>query len=198
MRIQDYLNRFKQNSVNLVGPKQWPSHELLEPILYVDGGSRYQLSSEGFSLGDNDSSNHPLDHQLPTDKDYSDLAYALRHCHNFKTLNLFGFLGGRKDHEIMNFGELHSFLQGQKFTQAHFENQVSAFSQGRWPIEFSGIFSLFCFEKAHVSLIGKVKYQLHQAPLKPFSSQGLSNIAQGPFILECDKPVFAFFNEAVS
>ncbi|MFI5391452.1 MAG: hypothetical protein ACHQYQ_08830, partial [Bacteriovoracales bacterium] len=67
------------------------------------------------SVGDGDSSNFPMDFNLPEEKDYSDLKFALDLIPpNVEKINLWGFLGGRRDHEIINFGEVNNWLLKSK------------------------------------------------------------------------------------
>lgn len=194
MKVTDYLSKFPKNTINIIGPMRSATTEFVEPNIFVDGGAALRSANSGFSLGDNDSFDGKLDEILPTEKHYSDFAYALSHCQGFKTLNLFGFLGGRKDHEIINLGEVHHFLK-QSHSHVNFENQIMAFSHGTWDLNHSGTFSIFCFESTLISIKGNVHYKLEDSRLKPFSSHGLSNIGQGRFSIKSDNPFFIFLEQ---
>ena len=192
MKIENYLSKFSKKAIQLVGPTPTSIMDFPGPCLYIDGGAKQRKSAKGFSLGDNDSFSGQLDHVLPTKKDFSDLSYALSHCHNFQELYLYGFLGKRRDHELINFGEVHHFLGEQTRCKVMFENEVIALSAGQWDFNFDQRFSLFCFKKTLISLSGEVEYSLDQEHLKPYSSHGLSNHARGKFSLNCHRPCFIF------
>lgn len=192
MKIENYLKNFNENVVTLVGPMLRTRTQFNEPVIFVDGGKNAQCDNLGYSIGDNDSYHARLDYTLPTEKDYSDLSYVLSHCHKFKNLYLYGFLGGRKDHELINLGELHHLLVNGFNTRAIIDESVLAFSAGEWKIELNQAFSLICFIPTTVQLEGCIKYPLHNQTLKPFCSHGLSNIASGKFILKINNPCFIF------
>ena len=109
--LTKYLKENK-GPLTIVGPLYIGEADFKEPVLFIDGGSRFRNSPEGLSLGDNDSSIGELDILLSPDKDFSDLSYALRNIpSHYKEIHLQGFLGGRKDHEIINMGEVQNFLK---------------------------------------------------------------------------------------
>ena len=195
MKIDDYLSKYPLDFINIVGPMLKQQLNLEGPIIYVDGGANFRKKKEGFSLGDNDSSHSKLDLCLPPDNNYSDLSFALKHCKRFHQLELHGFLDGRKDHEIINFGEVHHHLKNETGQQVNFEKKVCAYSHGEWEIKYKGLFSIFCFEETKLSILGKIKYPLKDHSIKPFSSYGLSNISEGDFSIKADGPVFIFFTE---
>lgn len=194
MDVFKYLSQFSTNSVQLIGPMPCEIPNTSGPILYIDGGTKHKKDGLGFSLGDNDSHQEKLDQILPKEKDYSDLSYALSQCHQFNELYLYGFLGGRKDHELINLGEVSHFLNHKTNSFAHFEGQILAYAKGEYEITHNNTFSLFCFNETKITLSGKIKYPLSDEPLKAHSSHGLSNEAQGKFGLKTERPIFLFLH----
>ena len=193
----DKTSQFKK--LILIGPCPLPSftRKQLEefkniPLVFIDGGKNHikNLQLEGsknsFSVGDGDSYSGPLSKVIPKEKDFSDLAYCLSHIpKNILEIDLYGFLGGRKDHEIANLGEIHKFIKRKKKPiLAKFDDKIIILSPGRWNLCHKGIFSLFCLEPSFIELSGNIKYSLKKSTqLSPLSSQGLSNKASGNFQL---------------
>ncbi len=192
----------RRTSVRLVGPMLGAAHAPVGPTIYVDGGTKFKPSGPSpfpfISLGDGDSGG-PLDELLPVEKDYSDLAFVLRELpRHVDHLSLFGFLGGRRDHELANFGEVHQFLRVRRQARVDFLDgrlAVVAFS-GSLDLDVRGVFSLLVFESTAVSLSGLCKYKLDgSVMLEPASSHGLSNEGFGVVSLQTNKPAFIFLNE---
>ncbi len=192
----DQLSRVEE--VTLVGPlaasrPTWP-----EPCIFIDGGSRHQGTSPlHISVGDADSSVGKIDHLLPAQKDYSDLAYVLGQLPmHLKRLSMVGFLGGRRDHELINLGEVHRFLCSRHNpTECDLDWSVCGFSPGRWHLKLQGGFSLLTFETTKVTLTGDCAYRLVEpTELKLMSSHGLSNEGFGVVELRNDGPVFILKN----
>jgi thiamine pyrophosphokinase len=170
---------------------------MTEPIVYVDGGSSARQShKEGFSVGDGDSFAGELDEKLPTNKDYSDLAYVFQNSINrFQEINLIGFLGGRRDHELINIGEACSFLNEQTIkTKISFGSEVIVLSKGIWEININGLFSVVSFSSQKILLSGACKYQIENSLLKSVSSHGLSNEGHGQVKLECEEALVIFLS----
>lgn len=196
---QNFLKRLAgHNEVTVVGPlaqkrEQWP-----DPTIFVDGGSRHQSNNQTqFSVGDGDSSFHQVDHLLPSEKDFSDLAYVFKFLpDNLKRVAMVGFLGGRRDHEMINLGETHHFLKSRpQPTEVDIDWTICAFSAGLWHLQFTGLFSLIAFEEALVRLTGSCRYKLEKPTLLPtVSSLGLSNESNGLVEIETNRPVFIFKN----
>lgn len=195
------------SAVTLVGPIHGREHHPENPTIYVDGGARFRAPSGGaapsFSLGDGDSGGGALDRMLPADKDHSDLAAALALLPaEVRLVHLAGFLGGRTDHELMNFGEVHRFLMGRSgFTRVDFQNRedrvpILAFHGGPMEMEIHGEFSVFTFAPvALAEIAGDCRYPLTvSSMLKGTSSQGLSNVGHGRVSLRADVPLFVFLN----
>ncbi len=196
--VERYLeNHAGASRVQLVGPLASPQTALAEPVIFIDGGAGLRVAGEGVAVGDGDSFDGHLDHRLDPDKDFSDLAFALG-ClgPRFREIELVGFLGGRRDHELLGFGEVFHFLDRRGTpARVRFDREVEAFSAGRWRFEARGTFSLALFAPCRVTLGGDCRYPI--APdtrVTPMSSLGLSNVGHGHVELEADGPVFIFHN----
>ncbi len=190
----------KAQSLTLIGPLLQLAVKETAPIIYVDGGARYKTTEQGLSVGDGDSFDGDLDERLNPHKDYSDLAYVLASVPtHFRELFLYGFLGGRRDHEWVNLGEANAFLKHRhQATKIHFESEVTGFSAGKWQLSIHGTFSLLCLEPAKVMLSGACQYPLPQATsIVPLSSRGLSNVGEGDIVLQTDQPVFIVYEQTV-
>ncbi|MFT6071464.1 MAG: thiamine pyrophosphokinase [Bacteriovoracaceae bacterium] len=191
-------------SAVLVGPllKKTEAQSINSPhLLLVDGGldlaTEYSLDANRscFSVGDGDSSKGPLDEILPIIKDYSDLAYALSILpEEVETVELYGFLGGRLDHELCNFGEVFHYLKDKKNqTKVIIGPEVMALSSGTWKLSKQGSFSLISFEDAEVKLTGDAVFELGQwTKIKAFSSHGLSNEGSGIIELHLRSPILLY------
>lgn len=107
---------------------------------------------------------------------------------------MLGFLGGRKDHELINFAEAHSYLKNiNNSTAVHFDKSISAYSQGKWTININGTFSLFAFEPLRLQVSGECEYLISKdIDFKHLSSHGLSNVGNGEVAITCDGPIFLF------
>lgn len=174
-----------------------------EAILAVDGGIQHTKKAD-FWVGDGDSSPSltlPLHrHHLSREKDFSDFKAALDLIPQAKTIYLWGFLGGRRDHELAVFGECADFLKHHLQCRIYLYEEGKlvgmALPPGSGDIQYTGGFSLFVMEKARVRLVGDVLYQLPQPSLlSPFSSHGLSNRASGSLRYESEAPLFFIFGE---
>lgn len=199
----------QENEWALIGPMgprlPWSLKHL--PLLVVDGGANF-CEEMDIWLGDGDSKNvvikarHVFD--FPSKKNSSDFALALTlftpSCS--LTLHCWGFLGGRRDHEIINFGEALTFLKDKLDCKVIFYDSVTAdasvqcFGPGRWQLEHHGVFSVATHQQTKISITGSCAYKLlEMTELKPLSSLGLSNSASGAFELNCEGPVMLFFPE---
>lgn len=194
LNLKKYLEEFENNNaLSIVGPFYDKYYNFSEPVVFVDRGVEFKNESSGFSVGDGDSTNKNLNELLNPEKNFSDLSYVLVNIpNNFKEINLLGFLGGRRDHELINFAECHQFLKSKTQTKVIFENKVLALSRGDWSLDIKGLFSVFLFEKAEISLNGKCKYPSNK--LKELSSHGLSNVGNGEIQFKSSSPFFIFFN----
>lgn len=178
------------------------------PRICVDGGARHTASMDIW-IGDADSwkekVNAPDVFKLPIDKDQSDLAVAMelfQEPRHYK-FHFWGFLGGRKDHELFNLGESLNFLEQHQECQILYYNEKGHMTfflagAGIWKFNHQGTFSLGTLKKTDVKLTGQVKYPVAKThPLYPLSSLGLSNMSEGEFQLENHGPVFLYFPEEV-
>ncbi len=201
MTLSDYLRQplFADcQRVNLIGPFFDGEAVTTEPIVYVDSGSEFRGPNQGFSVGDGDSSSQPLDEKLIAEKDYSDLAYVFNSIpEHFSDIHLNGFLGGRRDHEIINVGEAHHFLKARtQPTTLNFNHKIRAFSAGKWQITIQGTFSCIVIEPCQVVLNGACKYQSHDGKVwLPLNSFGLSNEGSGPISIKNSGPLFIFLTD---
>lgn len=209
--LQTYFDQFTDvTAVDLVGPEDFPAlalDSLKEPLVFVDGGVRKREAIlnglKGFAVGDGDSlrieagpaveaASLKLDLLLPERKDYSDFAFVLKSLPaSVRQVRTFGFMGGRLDHQILNFGEAHHFLRLRHATSMTFDFEVCGLSSGTWHPRLDGRFSLINFEACDIRLEGLCEYQLKEAVrIGPVTSVGLSNMGYGQVELECSSPVF--------
>ncbi len=194
MTLEQYLQRHPNQKLTLVGPlltKTQPFDR--DPVVFVDGGSRFRSGTEGFSVGDGDSSKLLLDETLPAQKDYSDLAYVLNHADQYRKVDAFGFWGERKDHELANLGEFQQFLKRQKRAEVHLPPFAKGYSAGSWSLLLNGLFSLLVLESGEIQMSGDIQYPIPQKKsVTPLSSFGISNQAHGSIQIEASMPFFLF------
>lgn len=176
------------------------------PVLAVDGGAHFTRKIDVW-IGDSDSFREtavaPVIFNLPENKDASDFSYALRlFDQQVKyTFHLWGFSGGRKDHELFVWGEILSFLDQHpesKFILYGKDGKVEGHfvGSGHWRFERKGLFSLGSMRKIRVKLTGDVKYPIPKESWLPaLSSWGLSNEGSGMIELENDGAAFLHFPE---
>jgi len=182
-------------SISLVGPLHGRDHIPTEPTVYVDGGTRFHTPGKTefpvVSVGDGDSSAMPVHHRLPAKKDFSDLAFVLRALpSNVVQVNLWGFLGGRRDHEILGLGEVHSFLKGRStFARANFDSVITAIVNGQVTLNIQQRFSLLVFEPTVIELSGHCEFPF-AGKLPSVSTLGLSNEGRGTVHLKTAGPCF--------
>lgn len=192
----------------VVGPMgpMLPEKYLTLPIMAVDGGAHWTTAHQVW-IGDSDSfrdkptSAHVF--QLSESKDASDFSMALNlfDRHTSYTFHLWGFSGGRKDHELFVWGEILSYLD------QHPESKIILYDKngriethfmgsGHWKFHHQGLFSLGSIRKIRVKLTGKVKYPIEKESWLPtLSSWGLSNVGSGEIILENEGAVFIHYPE---
>ncbi len=206
MKIKEFKKSLSlAKEVTLIGPllKKHPK-KIGHPFIFVDRGANYKKSLfssakpgfSAFSVGDGDSSREKMDILLPSKKDFSDLKYALDLLpENVIKVNLWGFLGGRRDHEIINFGEVNNWLlKSKRETLFSFEDKVFA-TVGDFKKNIKGNFSLIVFGKTRVKIIGNCEYKLIQPKeITPLSSLGLSNFGKGEIKITSKRPFFIFLN----
>lgn len=192
----------------LIGPMgpEVPKRLLAHSRLCVDGGARF-CSKMDIWIGDGDSHGESVNcqniYQYPPQKSSSDFALALTFfkASHAVVLHCWGFLGGRKDHEMINLGEVLRFLEHSPGSEVYFYQEdgkvaVKCLGKGEWFINYQGTFSLACIKNVKIKLHGACRYQLeHETELEPLSSLGLSNFAEGEFKLINQGPVMMFFSE---
>ncbi len=169
----------------------------------VDGGIEYAVKPVLWA-GDGDSSPPPAAPASPSatpvvfkhNQDETDLRFCLNGVRdwNWRELHLFGFLGGRRDHELANFGEIHAELKTRaNFTSAVFyddklEAAVRFFSGGAHRVNISGVFSLLVLEPATADISGDCDYAAAGAALPLLSGRGISNRGRGMVDISCTAP----------
>lgn len=192
MSLADYLDGLSTEHLYLIGPFFQGTLPLTQALVFVDRGADFRVGDEGYSVGDGDSASVLLDEKLDAKKDFSDLAYVFSHIPpQIHRITLLGFLGGRRDHELMNLAESHRMLRDRPGVRVDFENHIFGYSAGTWDLEIKAQFSLFSFEKNHLSLTGECEYPV-QGHFQELSSHGLSNVGRGRIRLSCEAPVFVF------
>ena len=187
------------NEINIIGPCSTTisAIDLELPSIVVDGGMNHHLQlKNSFSVGDGDSTDGPLDLKLPTQKDQSDLSYALSLLTSeTKIINLYGFLGNRKDHELINIGEVYSACEKYAFT-AKFDSEFLIIPEGFHTLNISGEFSVMTLRESLITIVGRARYMLEKETLLgPLSSHGLSNYADGEITITCNTPLIIYTQE---
>lgn len=192
----------------IVGPMgpALPDFFLRHPVMAVDGGAHF-TSAHQVWIGDSDSyrENPAVPHvfRLPEDKNASDFAYALNLFDrqvNY-TFHLWGFSGGRKDHELFVWGEIMAYLDQHPESKCILYGkdgkvETHFMGPGHWKFQQKGTFSLGALRKVRVRLTGEVKYPIQKESWLPIlSSWGLSNIGLGEVVLENDGAVFVHYPE---
>ena len=197
--LADYLQNFRDaEEITILGPMDCNPGHVPEPLVLVDGGARHVDPGSGIRVGDGDSSDLPMDHALNPDKDMSDLAFVLDNLPaELRHVRLWGFLGGRKDHELFNLGEVHRYLSSrQNPVRVSFESVALGYSPGNWSFERHGLFSLAAIEPCRVTLTGDCRYPIEDLrEIRPLSSLGLSNVGHGTIYLQCEGPAFILMQE---
>jgi thiamine pyrophosphokinase len=196
------------NEWTIVGPMgpQVPSHLGEVPIMGVDGGAHFCDRLDVW-VGDADSyeeeisSPHIFKH--PTQKNQSDLALAFSlfvEPLSYK-LHLWGFLGGRRDHELFNLGEALTFLDNHPECQILFYGEDGKMTfhlvgAGHWRFSHHGLFSLGTLKKTFVKLTGQCQYPIIKGEnISPLSSLGLSNVGRGDMSLTTEGALFLYYPE---
>ena len=122
------------------------------PLICVDGGANFTKKMDIW-VGDADSydgaARTEFHFKFSQDKDQSDLALALnlfKERQNY-TFHFWGFLGGRRDHELFNIGEALNFLEDKGQSTIIFYGQdgkvyYELLSTGKWKFNHVGLFQL--------------------------------------------------------
>lgn len=193
--LQSYLKDIE--SLCIVGPLYEGTYDAIEEydhIVFVDGGARFK-KDKGFSVGDNDSSDRKLDFVLNKEKDFSDFSFVLQNIpKSIENIRLFGFEKGRLDHELFNLGELFYFLQN---TSARVVSDgFTGFAKGQNELELNGLFSVVCFAKHKLSILGKCRYPIENTrSFRVLDSNLLSNKGYGKVKFISDQPLFVLFDQ---
>jgi thiamine pyrophosphokinase len=199
-----YLTHTEWTLIGPMGP-QLPEWLSTHPRIGVDGGAHFS-SNLDLWVGDADSFTSKVSakhcFQYPKEKSSSDLALAFKLFSSTLPyrLHLWGFLGGREDHQLFNLGEAFTFLQGHPGAEIllygpNAEITFHILSQGSWSFDHQGTFSLGALKEVEVGLSGECKYPINfPSMLPPLSSLGLSNEASGTVKLETSGPVFIYFS----
>lgn len=201
---------YQENSdwtfVGPMGPAL-PDELTTMPQLAVDGGARYARDPDLW-VGDTDSLGevgkaHHVFH-LPREKDASDLATALSFFTDARPyrFHLWGFLGGRRDHELFNLGEALRFLAHSPHARFLFYKGaptpvLEVFPKGSFSVTRHGLFSFAALSEAQVSLQGACRYKLDDQRIHPLSSQGLSNVGDGVIQVQSSVPFLLYYPEAL-
>jgi thiamine pyrophosphokinase len=199
------INKTEWTFMGPMGPLM-PDHLKAYSTIAVDGGANF-IDSSDIWVGDADSVKTEIKathvFRLSVEKDQSDLAMALslfQEQFHYK-FHFWGFLGGRKDHELFNLGEALRFLEAHQECQILFyrEDGKLAFhllGSGKWKFTHIGLFSLGTLKKTSVKLKGECHYPIPKSKIiTPLSSFGLSNVGQGDLELQNDGPVFVYYPE---
>ncbi|MFN8791461.1 MAG: hypothetical protein ACK5Y2_08410 [Bdellovibrionales bacterium] len=198
MTLHEYLSGTSgSQTLWIVGPFYNERSHYSEPVVFVDRGVFFRKHQEGVSVGDGDSAGQKLQHQLESTKDLSDLAFVLENIpDHFERLILLGFLGARRDHELMNLAEAHRCLKrSSRSRTVLFDQSVQALSKGKWSLQIQGTFSIFAFEPVELFLLGDCRFPLQPpSQLRALSSHGLSNQGFGTVKIETSGPLFLFLN----
>ena len=188
--------------VLLVGPMalQFPDANLRRDkiLIGVDGGVWSEhLSLYDVTLGDGDSLKSPvkLDHPFSSDKNESDLSLALKLLPpDLISVELWGFWGGRDDHQWVNLGEVFHWMNHTAIVTIHRPDKapLRLFPAGTHEITSTHTFTLLSLEDAHFSIQGKCRWPLPRTKVQKLSSHLLSNQGQGEMTIECDHKFFCF------
>lgn len=202
----EFINTQEWTVVGPMGPPP-PDFLLSHPILAVDAGADFCQKMDIW-VGDGDSIKKPIEaaniFKFSPQKSESDLAIALSLLgqHHHRTLHLWGFLGGRKDHEWLNMGEVMRYLQLKPKSEVIFYDSKTArptvrcLGAGDWVIEHKGIFSVASTQRVRAKILGDCDYPLTEfTEFSPLSSLGLSNSSQGKFQIINDGALMVIFPE---
>ena len=205
-KTDKFLNSIGKK-LQVIGPLEFDKSKVSSslPTVVIDGGLNHELSLENqLSIGDGDSAKGEhrikIDIHLNKEKDYSDLGYLFNlldetylknHLVTLEKLELWGFLGKRRDHEFINILEAYSFLKNRSQLVISFQEEILCLSKGDYEFDRRGTFSLISLEGTEVQIAGSVKYPF-KGILKASSSHGLSNESQGSFQIKASGPLILF------
>ncbi len=169
------------------------------PQVAVDGGVKFAVDPVMWA-GDGDSGKPPKSAPIAfkKDQDVTDLRFCLEIIRkgDWRELHIFGFLDGRKDHELANFGEIYAVLKKRRkpssavFYDAQNRPSIRFFQAGQHKVKLRGIFSVLVIEPAKITITGKCKYPVRGFSLPPLSGCGVSNVASGEVRISASRPFF--------
>jgi thiamine pyrophosphokinase len=169
--------------------------------LGVDGGAALAAPGQfDLTVGDGDSGAVPLDVRWPIHKDATDLELALELLPARLPVTLWGFTGGRPDHQMVVWGALHAHCvrHGTHFDVLNELSSIAVRPAGEFTFQEAGLFSLWSLLPATFGLRGACRYPLERpTPCPPLSGHTLSNYASGPFTVTCDAPFFLYSEKAL-
>ncbi|EPZ49266.1 thiamin pyrophosphokinase, catalytic domain protein [Bacteriovorax sp. BAL6_X] len=201
MKIETFKQELKKtNKITIIGPMALTLPYIIDsPIIYVDGGLNHRPNDDHayLSIGDDDSNqtSDSLDIKLEVNKDYSDLTFALTLIpNNITEINLFGFLGGRLDHQMIALGSIHHFLKVRKLqTKCNFEKKLLVSSSGDFSFTHNGLFSLISLEEQDLKISGACDFPLSsEKKVRALSCLTLSNKASGEVLITSTLPIFIY------
>lgn len=219
MKLGNFLRKITdKQSLIILGPTILSEYDLKflnelddnAPIIMIDGGLNHferinkLKRNPTISIGDNDSNKteYLLDVSLDTQKDYSDLTYALNKlsvAFTGKKLNItmLGFLGGRLDHELINLGEINNFLENISFKcEILMSNKVISTNKNHFSLNTHNSFSFLAFADRVLTIFGECKYKLSTpTKIKALSSLTLSNQGFGKVEIQTDGVFFIILND---
>lgn len=191
--------------VNIIGPMPLLSEAIDADKLsiFVDGGAKHKSKKfrNAFSVGDSDSSGRELDIKLSPDKDRGDLYHAVceARARGAKLCRLYGFFGGRLDHQILLIGDLLHLSEEFKLEfilyEGHFY-RLNILPPGCREFCHRGIFSVFSLKEQEVFYRGDCKFPTdkeYPQLIPPLSTQGLGNISYSSFTLEFGSSLCVYF-----
>lgn len=189
----------------LVGPMLGRRAEKLKPQVAVDGGIVYAVSPVLWA-GDGDSAGLVPD-KVPAftkhNQDETDLRFCLNGLRGWKwtELHLAGFLGGRRDHELANFGEIHAELKERPgfrravFYDVQMKPRIFFYPAGSHTTSITGLFSLMSLEPTTVTVAGSCEFIAEKQPLAPLSGLGVSNRGSGEVRITCATPLMLLLED---
>lgn len=197
----------KSKTVNIIGPLS-PELGAIDPevfTIFVDGGLDHASAAfkNAVSIGDGDSTGKPMDIVLSRDKDRGDLHFAIMESlkRGANKAKLYGFIGGRLDHQILLLGDLLALSQEEHLCFEIYEKErlrMEILPSGEHEFDYKGAFSVFTHTEQKILYQGDCKYPIkkeYPQLLKPFSTKGISNYSSSKFALKSEGSLCVFFFE---
>lgn len=187
------------------GTSPLPSQAVLQAsgLVIVDGGLNWfsPPPKHALILGDADScapDQQALFHwRLPVTKDLSDLALAFEVIPKRReAVFLYGFLGGRLDHQLAVLGEAQKFLEEKRPKSFVIDDHVIGLPPGEHTLHHQGPVSVMALNPCELALSGSLDYPLGPTELAPAESRTLSNYARGSYQVRCSRAAFVFIGSS--